>query len=298
MQLSASETYVIEFDYWADEADSDFTFGLYAGYTGEWMDSGSVTGGTIVKHAKIELSSDSPNMAIAGVFFAHYQAGGSVYIANIRFYNKEAVESRQLLDARNAVSEKDFQYFYYAEKVPMYNAANGKTDEVLVIPPIVNSVATTWYMNLSQNEEYVLEFRYWGDVDGDIVITDLFPDDLPETCLTVQTSAQWARLVISSGLANMSNALLRFFVNDGYGHTNTGNVYVADIRFYKKADLGKAAVDANPYRYCGEYWDDETGTYYLRARYYDPVTSRIIRGYLQRKSERSVKPEPLCVLRH
>ena len=32
--------------------------------------------------------------------------------------------------------------------------------------------------------------------------------------------------------------------------------------------------DANVWRYCGEYWDGETGTIYLRARYYDPVIGR------------------------
>ena len=32
--------------------------------------------------------------------------------------------------------------------------------------------------------------------------------------------------------------------------------------------------DLNPFRYCGEYFDNETGTYYLRARYYDPNTGR------------------------
>jgi RHS repeat-associated protein len=32
--------------------------------------------------------------------------------------------------------------------------------------------------------------------------------------------------------------------------------------------------DANPFRYCGEYWDAETSTYYLRARSYDPSTGR------------------------
>ena len=32
--------------------------------------------------------------------------------------------------------------------------------------------------------------------------------------------------------------------------------------------------DTNPWRYCGEYWDVETGTVYLRARYYDPVVGR------------------------
>ena len=34
--------------------------------------------------------------------------------------------------------------------------------------------------------------------------------------------------------------------------------------------------DTNPFRYCGEYFDKETGTYYLRARYYNPVIGRFI----------------------
>ena len=32
--------------------------------------------------------------------------------------------------------------------------------------------------------------------------------------------------------------------------------------------------DTNPFRYCGEYFDTETETYYLRARYYAPTTGR------------------------
>ena len=34
--------------------------------------------------------------------------------------------------------------------------------------------------------------------------------------------------------------------------------------------------DNNPFRYCGEYYDGETGSYYLRARYYDPVVGRFM----------------------
>ena len=33
-------------------------------------------------------------------------------------------------------------------------------------------------------------------------------------------------------------------------------------------------LDENPFRYCGEYYDGETETYYLRARYYDPTIGR------------------------
>lgn len=35
-----------------------------------------------------------------------------------------------------------------------------------------------------------------------------------------------------------------------------------------------ATSDANPFRYCGEQYDDETGNYYLRARYYTPGVGR------------------------
>lgn len=35
-------------------------------------------------------------------------------------------------------------------------------------------------------------------------------------------------------------------------------------------------TDTNVFRYCGEYFDRETGTIYLRARYYDPEIGRFI----------------------
>jgi RHS repeat-associated protein len=33
---------------------------------------------------------------------------------------------------------------------------------------------------------------------------------------------------------------------------------------------------SNPMKYAGEYYDEETGLYYLRARYYDPSIGRFI----------------------
>ena len=35
-------------------------------------------------------------------------------------------------------------------------------------------------------------------------------------------------------------------------------------------------TDTNPFRYCGEYYDDETQNIYLRNRYYDQATGRFI----------------------
>ena len=39
---------------------------------------------------------------------------------------------------------------------------------------------------------------------------------------------------------------------------------------------GSGSTDSNPFRYAGEYWDSDTGTYYLRARYYTPSVGRFL----------------------
>jgi len=41
-------------------------------------------------------------------------------------------------------------------------------------------------------------------------------------------------------------------------------------------ELDKDENDTNPFRYCGEYLDLSSGTYYLRARYYDPTIGRFL----------------------
>lgn len=49
--------------------------------------------------------------------------------------------------------------------------------------------------------------------------------------------------------------------------------------------------DSNPFRYCGEYFDAETGTIYLRARYYNPTTGR----FISRDSYAGKKSDPLSL---
>lgn len=51
-------------------------------------------------------------------------------------------------------------------------------------------------------------------------------------------------------------------INQSYDYDAFGNEKTPDI------------LDSNPFRYCGEYLDFETGDYYLRARYYDPTIGR------------------------
>ncbi|MCL2706550.1 MAG: RHS repeat-associated core domain-containing protein, partial [Dehalococcoidia bacterium] len=60
-------------------------------------------------------------------------------------------------------------------------------------------------------------------------------------------------------------------LTDGLGIVTKSYVYDA---FGNEHD--RDPNDLNPWRYCGEYYDSETGTYYLRARYYDPNIGRFI----------------------
>ena len=53
-------------------------------------------------------------------------------------------------------------------------------------------------------------------------------------------------------------------------------------------------ADTNAFRYCGEYYDSETGTIYLRARYYDPSMGR----FISRDSYAGKNSDPLSLNRY
>jgi len=64
-----------------------------------------------------------------------------------------------------------------------------------------------------------------------------------------------------------------------YGYDPYGNEKTNPINLFGKnatTELWRQEVEQvdNPFRYCGEYLDEETGNIYLRARYYDPGLGR------------------------
>lgn len=60
-------------------------------------------------------------------------------------------------------------------------------------------------------------------------------------------------------LTNSAGAVTKNYTYDAFG-----------------VELNSSPSDPNPFRYCGEYYDLETNTYYLRARYYNPTTGRFL----------------------
>ena len=78
-------------------------------------------------------------------------------------------------------------------------------------------------------------------------------------------------------LTGVSGAVMRICYYDAFGNM-----------------LMEYMDDTNPFRYCGEYWDDETRNYYLRARYYSPSTGR----FTQRDSYLGRYADPLSLNRY
>ena len=75
-------------------------------------------------------------------------------------------------------------------------------------------------------------------------------------------------------LVNPSGAVIKEYDYDAFGN---------------EKDIDSA--DANPFRYCGEYYDLETKTYYLRARNYNPTPGR----FLSEDTNRGKATDPLSL---
>lgn len=91
----------------------------------------------------------------------------------------------------------------------------------------------------------------------------------------------------------------RFYIQNAHG--DVVNLTNADGEVTKKYTYDAFGVekdivdsDTNAFRYCGEYYDAETGTIYLRARYYTPTTGR----FISRDSYAGKNEDPLSLNRY
>ncbi|MCL2679489.1 MAG: hypothetical protein FWF18_04310 [Dehalococcoidia bacterium] len=79
-------------------------------------------------------------------------------------------------------------------------------------------------------------------------------------------------------LAVDNNGVIYYLFNAHGDVVQLADAGGAVVKSYKYDAFGvewnPSSGDANPFRYCGEYWDGETGTYYLRFRHYDPRIGR------------------------
>lgn len=82
-------------------------------------------------------------------------------------------------------------------------------------------------------------------------------------------------------IASRTNNTNDYYLIDGHGDVtqviseNGALVYTAYYDAF--GNITSATGSYTPhFRYCGEYYDTETGWYYLRNRYYSPITGRFL----------------------
>ena len=74
-------------------------------------------------------------------------------------------------------------------------------------------------------------------------------------------------------LTDQTGSIIKDYTYDPFGNGKEAEFNNFGINGF---DPQAATVIDNPFRYSGEYFDSETGNYYLRARYYDPQIQRFI----------------------
>ncbi len=104
--------------------------------------------------------------------------------------------------------------------------------------------------------------------DGENIVSDI----------TNGNKTKYLRGINLISLQNDNNTYYYHF--DGHGDTKALSINDEIISYDYDAfgnQLGNTDIaNINPFRYCGEYYDAETGNIYLRNRYYDSETGRFI----------------------
>ena len=107
-------------------------------------------------------------------------------------------------------------------------------------------------------------------LDGDFVAAELNGD-------TVTARYNRGLELVGSTIGDTTSYYLYNAHGDVVNLTNTSGAATKSYEYDAFGnEVNPAADDTNPFRYCGEYFDAETGRIYLRARYYDPVFGRML----------------------
>ena len=115
---------------------------------------------------------------------------------------------------------------------------------------------------IGKNESTI---HYWNGTD---IVMEAVDGNIASRYLRgIDLVAQQIGNSLNYYLYNMCGDVIQLIGGDG----NSTHIYEYDAFGNER---NPNSNDPNPFRYCGEYWDLETQSYYLRARYYSPKIGR------------------------
>ena len=215
-----------------------------------WLGFSTTTVSTGVQHFRLEITLSGGQAWQNAMVQLCSLGSDDVYITNVRLYEKRV----------NIVTGDFTDHIAWAQT----------NQNMITLTPAGNPHACVTAATSLGQKRYVVEFEYWADGGGTTSFSfGLVPSHYLHWVewypFTPGTSVQRARVEIDlagASPADLADVNLQF---TAYG---TSVVYVSNVRFYE------ANVDPNPFRFCGEYYDRETNTIYLRARFYNPKLGR------------------------
>lgn len=123
----------------------------------------------------------------------------------------------------------------------------------------------------------VTQTQAWSYVyDGDSIAVEIYTDENNTTTKTFYTEGSR----VDEHLALERNGQFYYYHADGLGSvasiTDAGHNVAQSYNYDSYGMVTPANDFRNGYAYTGREWDKETGLYYYRARYYDPMEGRFI----------------------
>ncbi len=130
---------------------------------------------------------------------------------------------------------------------------------------------------LTMIKDGVTKTQVWSYVyDEDNVVVEIYTDENNITTKTFYTHGPG----VDEHLAMERGGQIYYYYADGLGSISTITDAVQHVvQAYEYDSYGMVTPHANfrnSYAYTGREWDKETGLYYYRARYYDPMEGRFI----------------------
>ena len=208
-------------------------------------------------------------------------------------YNNSNQLTREYTTVGNSSSATDNIYYTYDNNGNMVQRSRGGVVDTFnyngyneLVAAVVNGTTSTYtyFADGLRRTKSVGDIETKHIYDGEDIVMDLNSD--------YSTRYEYIRGLNLMGIydgedvveyiQNSRGDVIDLFYEEivitDYSYDAYGNHTATEIPFdpEPEAYLNPTAGSDNPFRYCGEYYDEETGFIYLRARYYDPSIGRFI----------------------
>jgi len=230
-----------------------------------------------------------------------YVDSNGKYTALLQKEVKTAEANENLINLNPNSNVKQTVYTYDANGNQITKTAEGKT-ETNTYDGLNQLIGFTDGETTASYKYNASGLRYEKTVDGQTInhvwdgnqqiVADVVDNQFYEADCYIRGT----NLVAKYNYCNGNKSEYTYYTQNAHG--DVVNLTNADGEVTKKYTYDAFGVekniddsDTNAFRYCGEYYDTETATVYLRARYYNPATGR----FISRDSFLGIQFDPLSL---